>query len=118
MTTKLSAAQRNEVLAEAPGLIRKLAAERDFYKSAFETRESRSRVEKIASSMLDKGIKSGDVASIADELEKMAADGDVNLDVTEAAVDLYGTDMGKKAHVSDEISGSSGASDFTRYLMS
>ena len=118
MTTKLSSAERQAVLSEVPTVLRKLAAERDFYKQAYEATESRTRVEKIASAMLEKGIKSGDVASIADELEKQAANGEINLDVTEAAVSFHGTDMGKKAHVSDEYSGSSGGSDLERYMFS
>lgn len=117
-TTKLSSAQRLEVLAEIPAVLRKLAAERDQYKNAWEAHTSRTRVEKLASSMLDKGIRTGDALSIADELEKMAANGEINLDVTEAAVDLHGTDMGKRAHVSDENSGSSGGSDLERYMLS
>lgn len=114
---KLSAEEQHEVLAEVPGVLRALAAERDFYKTAFEANASRTQVEKLAAAMVDKGVRSGDVATIADELEKEAAAGSIDLEVTAQAVSLYGTDMGKKAHVSDEISGSSGGSDLERFVL-
>lgn len=115
---KLSAEQRQAVLSEVPGVLRKVAHERDFYKAKYLAIEERTRVEKVASSMIDKGIRTGDVHALADEIEKQAADGSLDLAVTEAAVGLYGKDMGKQAHVSDETSGSSGGSDLTRYLLS
>lgn len=116
---KLSAEDRQAVLAEVPEVLRKVARERDFYKEAYLTNASRQQVEKIAASMLEKGIRSGDVTSLADELEKEAAAGNMDLTVTKAAVDLYGTNMmGKHAHVSDEISGSSGGSDLANFILS
>lgn len=115
---KLSAAKKREVLAEVPEVLRKVAAERDLYRDAYLENASRQRVEKIASAMIEKGIKSGSVEAVADEIEKQAAAGSLNLDVTEKAVELVGPDMGKRAHVSDELSGSSGSSDLERFLMS
>lgn len=115
---KLSAAKKREVLAEVPEVLRKVAAERDIYKNAYLENASRSRVEKIASAMIEKGIKSGSVAEVANEIEKQAAEGDLDLAVTEKAVELMGPDMGKRAHVSDELSSSAGVSDLERYLMS
>lgn len=114
---KLSAAQKREVLEEVPNILRKVAAERDFYRDAFLENASRQRVEKIATSMIDKGIKSGSVSDVADEIQKQAAAGSLNLDVTEKAVELVGPDMGKRAHVSDELSGTAGSSDLERFLL-
>ncbi len=115
---KLSAAQKREVLAEVPEVLRKVAAERDLYKNAFLESASRTRVEKLASAMIEKGIKSGSTSEVADELQKQAAAGSLNLDVTEKAVELVGPDMGKRASVSDELSSSAGVSDLERFLMS
>lgn len=115
---KLSAAKKREVLAEVPEVLRKVAAERDLYRDAYLEGASRTRVEKIAAAMIEKGIKSGSVATVADEIEKQAAAGSLDLDVTEKAVELVGPDMGKRAHVSDELASSSGSSDLERFLMS
>lgn len=115
---KLSAAQKREVLAEVPEVLRKVAAERDIYKNAYLEGASRSRVEKIASAMINKGIKSGSVTEVADELQKQAAAGSQDLDVIEQAVEFVGPDMGKRASVSDELSSSAGVSDLERFLMS
>ncbi len=115
---KLSAAQKREVLAEAPSVLRKVAAERDLYKNAFLEIASRQRVEKIASSMIEKGLTAGSVEDVANEIQKQAAAGSMDLDVTEKAVELVGPDMGKRAHVSGELPGSSGLSDLERFVMS
>lgn len=115
---KLSAAQVHEVLAEVPGTLRKLAAERDFYRDAFLKNASRQRIEKVASMMIDKGIKSGSVEDVANEIEKQAAAGDLNLATMEKAVELVGPDMGKRASLSDEASGTTGSSDFERFTLS
>src|SRR5688572_14363976 len=115
---KLSAAQKREVLAEVPNVLRKVAAERDFYRDAFVKNASRTRIEKVASAMIEKGIKSGSVTEVADEIEKQATAGALNLDVTEKAVELVGPDMGKRAHVSDELGSSAGSTDLERFIMS
>lgn len=113
---KLSAAEQREVLAEVPGTLRKLVAERDFYRDAFLKNASRQRIEKVAASMIAKGLRSDDVVTVADELEKQAKAGDIDLAVTEKAVELVGPDMGKYAAVSSEHAG--GSSEFERYLVS
>ena len=115
---KLSAVQVREVLAEAPGTMRKLAAERDFYRDAFVKHASRKSIEKVASMMIGKGLKSGSMDEVADEIEKQAAAGDLDLAVMQKAVELVGPDMGKRASVSDELSGSAGVSDFERFILS
>jgi len=114
---KLSAADQQAVLAEVPGTLRKLAAESDFYRDAYLAGQSRQRIEKIASTMIDKGIRDGNVQTVADELEKSASAGSVNIDAIEQAVELVGTDMGKHAAVSDELLSSAGSSDLERFLL-
>lgn len=115
---KLSAEQRKAVLADVPNVLRKVAHERDLYKAQLEAIQGRATVEKLASAMIEKGVRTGTVNSLADELEKEAAAGDIDLVTTARAVELVGTDMGKRAHVNDEVSGSSGGSDLERYMMS
>lgn len=114
---KLSAQDQREVLAEVPVTLRKVAAERDFYRDLALAGLARQRIEKVASAMIDKGLREGNLKNVADELEKAASAGDLNLDVTEQAVKLVGTDMGKHAHVSDELSGASGSSDLERFVL-
>lgn len=114
---KLSSAQQCEILEEVPHVLRAVAAERDLYKLAFLEAASRSRIEKVASQMIDKGLKTGNVQEVADELQKQAEAGDLNLDVTEQAVELVGPNMGKHAHLSDELSSSTGSSDLERFVL-
>jgi hypothetical protein len=114
---KISAEHQSEIIGEVPRVLRALAAERDLYKQAFLEGANRARVEKVASMMLDKGIKSGNLAAVADEIEKEAAAGTLNLDVTEQAVELVGKDMGKLAHLSDAHSGAAESSDLERFLL-
>jgi hypothetical protein len=115
---KLSAADRREVLAEVPGTLLKLAAERDFYRGIALSGLARQRVEKVASAMIEKGLRDGSIQDVANELEKAASAGELNLDVTEQAVELVGPDMGKHAHLSDELSGATGSSDLERFVLS
>lgn len=113
---KLSADKQRAILTELPDALRKVAAERDFYKEAHMKLVDRLRAEKLASSMLTKGLCEGDVQSVADELQKQASAGSLDLDVTERAVDLVGPDMGKVATVSEKVSG--GASDLEAFILS
>ena len=114
---KLSAAQQCEILEEVPGVLRSVTAERDLYKTAWLEIAERRQVEKLASAMIEKGLRTGEVHEIADELQKQAKAGALNLAVTSQAVELVGPDMGKRAHVSDELSSSAGSSDLERYVV-
>lgn len=114
---KLSEADKGEILEEVPHVLRSLAAERDLYKTAFLESANRARVEKVAAAMVEKGLKNGSVQEVADEIAKQAAAGDFDLDVTERAVELVGPNMGKFAHLTDDLSGSAGHSDFERFLL-
>lgn len=117
MEAKLSAAQRQEILADVPTVIRKLAHDRDELQAEVNMYRLRDKATKIAHNMQAKGLHTGDVQELAATLEKDAADGTRDLDVLEQAVELNTADMGKHAQVSDQISGSSGGSDFERFLL-
>lgn len=113
---KLSQEQKIAVLSEVPGVIRSICSERDFYKDKLAAVTQRLRVEKLASAMIDKGLRSGHAEQVADELEKEAAEGR-DLNIMEEAVDLVGPDMGKAASISDETS-AAGGNELVRYLTS
>lgn len=114
---KLSTTQQREILEEVPGVLRSVVAERDLYKRAFMEGAERAQVEKLASAMIEKGLKTGSVQALADELQKQAQAGALDLEVTTKAVELVGPDMGKHAFVSDELSSSAGSSDLERFLV-
>jgi len=114
---KLSAAQQCEILEEVPSVLRAVAAERDLYKTAYLQIAERSQVEKLAGAMIEKGLRAGSVEAVANELQKQAKAGAIDLEVTSQAVELVGPDMGKLAHLSDELSSSAGSSDLERYVV-
>jgi len=119
MKTKLSQEKVREIFGEVPAVLRKLAAERDFYKDKLATIESRQNVEKVASAMIDKGLETGSVAELANRLEKKAASGEIDLGRLGDAVSLVGPDMGKTAHINDDDNRHSGsASDLERFITS
>ena len=114
---KISETQKREVLAEVPDVLRKVAGERDFYRTELLKQASRTRVVKLAAAMVEKGLREGDPETVADELEKEAKSGGLDLTVTERAVEILGPNMGKQASIQhDSVSG--GTSDLERYLMS
>ena len=114
---KLSQDQKLAVLAEVPEVLRKVAAERDIYRDELVKIASRHRVEKLAASMIDKGLETGSVDEVANHLEKSASEGELDLEVTEKAVEIAGPNMlQKSASVSDEASG--GDTEFERYIVS
>lgn len=115
---KLSMEQIRELVAEAPGMIRKLASERDEYKSRCEELERHEAATKVASEMHRKGISTDlDHVTLTANLEKAAEQG--KLDEIRAAVDMVGPDMGMKMAqlVNDEQRSATGSSDFERYLL-
>jgi hypothetical protein len=117
MVEKLSNEQKIAVMSEVPGVIRSLVTERDFYRDKLANVKQRLRVEKLASTMIEKGLRSGDISQVANELEKEASEEGRDLNIIEEAVDLVGPDMGKKANVSDEIA-VGGSTELERYLTS
>lgn len=114
---KLSSDER-EVLAAVPGVIQRLAEERDAAVSKLASYERRSQAEKVASAMHKKGIES-DVSfdSLVDRMEKAAERGE--LGEIERAVDMVGPDMGTKlgSLSNDEHRGSLGGSDLERFVV-
>jgi predicted RNA-binding protein with EMAP domain len=116
---KLSMEQIRELVAEAPGMIRKLASERDFYKNRFEELQRHEEAEKVASEMHRKGINTEmDLESLTASLEKAAEQG--KLETIRTAVDYVGPDMGSKLAqlTGDEQRIAAGSSDFERFLLS
>lgn len=114
---KLSAEKKAAIIAEAPVVIRKLAAERDELREKLAKIETRQQVEKLAHNMIEKGIESGNHTALADRLEKQAHSGELDLKRLTDAVELVGPNMGKEAHVSDADS-SSGLSAFEQVILS
>jgi hypothetical protein len=68
--------------------------------------------------MIEKGLESGSVRDLAARLEKQASTGQIDLARMIDAVELVGPNMGKQAHLSDELDGSAAASDFERAILS
>lgn len=117
---KLSSKDMQDLIAEAPGMIRKLASERDEYKERYEALVRRDDATKVASAMHAKGINSDtDYTVLVADLEKAAEQG--KLEQIRVAVDMVGPNMGTKvaqlAH-DDERRISAGSSDFERFIAS
>jgi hypothetical protein len=115
---KISAEQKEAILAEVPQVLRSLAEERDMYRDKCAAYELRTTVDKLAGQMIDKGLETGTVQELADRLEKQASTGQVDLKRMSDAVELVGPNMGKFAHVADEIDGSASTSELERFLLS
>lgn len=114
---KLSMNDIKELISEAPGLIRKLASERDSYKDRYEALVRKDDAIKVASEMHRKGINTDtDLDVLSANLEKAAEQG--KLEQIRAAVDMVGPDMGTKLAqlANDEQRIETGSSDFERYL--
>lgn len=113
---KLSMDDIRELISEAPGMIRKLASERDFYRTEYEALVRKEDAIKVASEMHRKGINVDvDLEVLSNNLEKAAEQG--KLEQIRAAVDMVGPDMGKLARLTnDETHNEVGSSDFERYL--
>lgn len=121
MNTKISAAKAAAVYAEVPGVLRKLASERDelraanrFLQEKVAEYERNDRIEKIARSMHDKGI---DVASsMEDKVERIKeAAARRSLDVIEEAVEMTAPNGGF-AKLAEDVPGN-GGDRLTAYLL-
>lgn len=106
-----------EVLNEAATVIRTVTGERDAALLKLAQIETRSRCEKLASSMQTKGLNSEPYDHLVGNLEKMAAQG--KLEQLESAVNLVGPDMGSKLaslnHDDRQVQG--GTSPLESYLL-
>lgn len=117
---KLSSDQLQQVLETVPTTLRKLAADRDYWKNEAQSRMQREEAEKVAHAMHEKGINSDvKIDDLVETLEKAASEGRLN--TIAEAVDMVGPDMWRKtASVhSDESTAASSAvqSEFERFVM-
>jgi len=121
-TEKISAAKAAQVYAEVPGVLRKLASERDELRTDNEALrekvaeyERSDRIEKIARSMQEKGV---DVASsMEDKVERIkeASDRGRSLDVIEEAVEMTAPN-GDFAKLAEDVPGN-GENQLEAYLL-
>jgi hypothetical protein len=121
-TEKISAAKAAAVYEEVPGVLRKLASERDELRAENESLrekvaeyERRDRIEKIARSMHDKGIDTA--SSMEDKVERIkeAAERGRSLDVIEEAVEMTAPN-GDLAKLAEDTPGN-GGDQLTAYLL-
>jgi hypothetical protein len=121
-TQKISAAKAAAVYAEVPGVLLKLASERDKLRAANRSLrekvaeyERSERIEKIARSMHDKGIDiSSSMEDKVDRIKEAAARGR-SLDVIEEAVEMTAPDGGF-AKLAEDKPGN-GGDQLTAYLL-
>ena len=120
--TKISAAQAAQVYGEVPGVLRKLASERDQLRAQLtETTEklasyqNHERIEKIARHMEDKNINLGLTRDERVSQIKEAHAKGRSLDAIEAAVDMTAPN-GEFAKVASDESGS-GANQLESFLL-
>lgn len=114
---KLSSEQMQQLLDEAPGVIRGLAQERDFWKEKAASMLRRDQAEKVAHEMQRKGIDADTPFDhLVDRLEKVAEQG--KLDEWERSVSMVGTDMGTKLAqlANDEQRVTAGSSELERFI--
>jgi aldehyde:ferredoxin oxidoreductase len=116
-TEKISHAQVAEVLADVPGVLRKLAEENKELREKVAAQELHSRCEKLAHAMHDKNIHSEVAfADLVEHLEKQASEG--KLDAVEQAVGMVAPDMGMKlAQLTSDERGTSATSEFERFIV-
>lgn len=115
---KLSAEQINQVFSQVPGTLRKLAAERDFWKQEAETRMQHDEATKVASMMHEKGINADvPIKDLIEQLEKAASNG--RLPQIAEAVEMVGPDMGTKiaSLTNDENRAQGGSSAFESFIL-
>ena len=117
---KVSAEDVLKIAADAPAVIRKLAAERDEAVSKLASIERRQAVEKLAHQMHEKGLElDTPEGELAERLMAWAEQG--KLAEVQRAVDLTGPDMGRKiAQVHDDhrqYTSEEGGGEFVNYLL-
>lgn len=115
-----------QVIADGAAALRKVASERDSLvavnkKLAEENKALRTRMEaeKLASTMLEKGMTSAPYGELVSDLEKRAHEDPRRFETMKEAVSLSGTDMLKSASIgSREQRSSRTVDDFTRFILS
>jgi thiamine pyrophosphate-dependent acetolactate synthase large subunit-like protein len=114
---KLSMKEVQELVAEAPGMIRKLASERDFYRDRYEAMVRHENAEKTAAAMIHKGLSEDDFETLTARLEKAAEQG--KLEQIQVAVDMVGPDMGTKlAQLTNDDQYSTAGTAFEQFIVS
>ena len=117
---KISSQDANRLMLDAADALRKLAAERDVYKTKCAELEAHQAAEKLASRMHERGIHA-DVSheALVERLEKMAGTPDYS--VMEKAVDMVGPNLAagfKLAELSDGGDGpATGTSALERWVL-
>ena len=114
-TTKISAAQAAQVYAEVPGVLRKLASERDALQRELDGYRLGSRIAKIAQSMEEKNINLG--SSLAERVQyiKEAHAKGRSLEAIEEAIELTAPN-GEIAKIASEDAGN-GSNPLETYLL-
>lgn len=113
---KVSQEQLQQILAEVPGTLRKIAADRDMWREKALAYEQHDAISKVAHAMQEKGINSEmSDEEIYDMLKSAAANG--KLDQIAMSVDFVAPDMSQKiAQLSDSTSGG-GANRFEASIL-
>ncbi len=120
---KISSAQAAQVYAEVPGVLRKLASERDTLSTKLAAAEEelsqfrlKERMGKLASKMADKGINGLTVEEHLENIKTAHAQGR-SLDAIEEAVEMTSANGGLGKIAADETGNTSGASQLESYLL-
>ena len=114
-TTKISAAQAAQVYAEVPGVLRKLASERDALQRELDGYRLGSRITKIAQRMEEKNINLG--SNLAERVQyiKEAHDKGRSLEAIEEAIEMTAPN-GEIAKIAAEDS-KDGSNPLETYLL-
>lgn len=115
---KISQHHATLALQEVPGALRKLAAERDFWKDQAQQRMHSDEVHKVAQMMIDKGLDQGmSHEQLEESLIKSASAG--KLATIAMAVEMVGPDMGAKLASMGDRPGNGGdaLSRFEQFLL-
>lgn len=113
---KISSDKIAEVLKDASAALLNVTSERDKLASQVSELLLQREVEKLASDMHEKGVRT-DTAfdALVEDLQKAASEG--RLDVIKEAVQLMAPDMGHSVSLREGAEGGSGASAFENYIL-
>jgi len=114
-TTKISAAQAAQVYAEVPGVLRKLASERDALQREVDGYRLGSRITKIAQRMEEKNISLGSNLSERVAYIKEAHEKGRSLEAIEEAIEMTAPN-GEIAKIAAEDAGN-GSNQLETYLI-
>lgn len=113
MTVKLSHAQIQAVLKEAPEALRKVASERDFWKEKALSMMQADEISKTASDIMSRGLHNDvDRETLIEGLTKAASAG--KLGSIQESLHWVGPDMGQKIASLGDRAGNNGVSAMDR----